>query len=241
MSFESQIVEFRPKLLRYAMSLCHNVDTAEDLVQTTLLSALTHRDKFATGTNLHAWLSTILRNTYFTAFRKKGREIRESDLPEGSMPVRSVSGNQESAFHMLEVEAVIEKHFPETWKRHVQQLIQGNSYVEMAKAESVAEGTIKSRVNRLRVFLRDTLENSATPLGRPKKSAKGSREQKRVFRSSAENIVSQEKAIAPSQAVSMRMAQASRGAIVHCGRYKQDVLLSVRSGVQIRSTRLHRV
>ena len=56
-----------PSLRAFASSLCHQRAEADDLVQDTLIKAWTHRAKFEMGTNLRAWLFTILRNTYYTA------------------------------------------------------------------------------------------------------------------------------------------------------------------------------
>src|ERR1700680_2947788 len=59
-----------PTLRAFAFSLCGNFDRADDLVQETLLKAWQHLDHFEEGTNLRAWLFTILRNTYFSEIRR---------------------------------------------------------------------------------------------------------------------------------------------------------------------------
>ena len=63
-----------PALRAFARSLTRNRTEADDLVQETLLKALSNIDKFDPGTNLRAWLFTILRNTYYTDIRKRRRE-----------------------------------------------------------------------------------------------------------------------------------------------------------------------
>ena len=68
-----------PNLRAFAISLTGDPHVANDLVQETLLKAWSNRDKFAPGTNLKAWLFTILRNTYFSDFRKKRREVQDVD------------------------------------------------------------------------------------------------------------------------------------------------------------------
>ena len=58
---------------------CGNFDRADDLVQETLLKAWQHLDHFKEGTNLRAWLFTILRNTYFSELRRRRREVEDVD------------------------------------------------------------------------------------------------------------------------------------------------------------------
>src|ERR1700758_3368644 len=68
-----------PSLRAFAISLCGNVDRADDLVQETLLRALANIDSFEPGTNLPAWLFTILRNLFRSEYRKRRREVEDSD------------------------------------------------------------------------------------------------------------------------------------------------------------------
>ena len=68
-----------PNLRAFAISLAGNVDRADDLVQDTILRAWTHYDQFQPGTNLQAWLFTILRNLFHSEFRKRRREIEDPD------------------------------------------------------------------------------------------------------------------------------------------------------------------
>src|SRR5215471_6239810 len=68
-----------PSLRAYAISLCRNVDRADDLVQETLLRAWAHADSFEAGTNMSAWLFTILRNAFHSEYRKRRREVPDGD------------------------------------------------------------------------------------------------------------------------------------------------------------------
>ena len=68
-----------PGLRAFAISLSGKVDRADDLVQETLLKAWQNLDKFEEGTNLRAWLFTILRNSYFSELRKRRREDEDVD------------------------------------------------------------------------------------------------------------------------------------------------------------------
>src|SRR3954467_11947370 len=68
-----------PNLRAFALSLTHNVTYADDLVQDTILRAWANLDRFEVGTNLQAWLFTILRNSFYSQHRKKRREVEDPD------------------------------------------------------------------------------------------------------------------------------------------------------------------
>src|ERR1700731_3212456 len=68
-----------PMLRKFALSLCGTIDGAEDLVQETFLQAIANIDKFHPGTNLSAWLVTILRNRFLGQCRKRRREVEDVD------------------------------------------------------------------------------------------------------------------------------------------------------------------
>src|SRR5476649_1807500 len=68
-----------PSLRAFAISLCGNVDRADDLVQETMLRALANIDSFQPGTNMPAWLFTILRNHFRSEYRKRRREVEDAD------------------------------------------------------------------------------------------------------------------------------------------------------------------
>ena len=76
-SWRDEVVALIPALRAFAWSLSHNRSDADDLVQDTLVKAWSNREKFERGTNLRAWLFTILRNTYYTAILRRRREVRD--------------------------------------------------------------------------------------------------------------------------------------------------------------------
>src|SRR5260370_15058923 len=76
-NWRDAVVELIPALRAFAWSLSHNASDADDLVQDTLIKAWTNREKFEPGTNLRAWLFTILRNTYYTNVLRRRREVRD--------------------------------------------------------------------------------------------------------------------------------------------------------------------
>ena len=78
-SFKSDLLGAIPGLRAFAVSLTQNSDRADDLVQETLVKAWDKQDSFQPGTNLKAWLFTILRNEFYSQMRKRGREVQDSD------------------------------------------------------------------------------------------------------------------------------------------------------------------
>jgi RNA polymerase sigma-70 factor, ECF subfamily len=78
-AIRDQVLATVPSLRAFAISLCGNIDRADDLVQETLLRALAHIDSFQPGTNMPAWLFTILRNLFRSEYRKRRREVEDTD------------------------------------------------------------------------------------------------------------------------------------------------------------------
>jgi RNA polymerase sigma-70 factor, ECF subfamily len=123
-------------------------ERADDLVQETLLKAWAHLDSFQEGTNLRAWLFTILRNAYISALRKKRREVEDADGKQAA--TLSVAPAQQSHIDMQDVRAALDLIPPDQREALVLVGAAGLSYEEAAEIVGCAVGTIKSRVNRAR-------------------------------------------------------------------------------------------
>jgi RNA polymerase sigma-70 factor, ECF subfamily len=144
-----------PSLRAFAISLSGQVDRADDLVQDTLLRALANIDRFERGTNLNAWLFTILRNLFHSEYRKRRREVED---PDGSYAARlTVHPEQGSRLDFEDFRTALAKLPPD--QREALLLIgaSGFSYEEAAQICECAVGTIKSRVNRARSRLAQLL------------------------------------------------------------------------------------
>ena len=76
---KEDILRAVPRLRAFAISLTGNIDQADDLVQEAIVRGLSHLNKFTPGTNMQAWLLTILRNQFHTAYRKRRREVEDPD------------------------------------------------------------------------------------------------------------------------------------------------------------------
>jgi len=147
-------------LRAFAVSLCGDRDRADDLVQETLFKAWNHLDSFKEGTNLKAWLFTILRNTYFSERRKRKREVEDAD---GSYAARlSSKPEQQGHMEMRDFQAALSQLPDDQREALVLVGAAGFSYEEAAEISKCAVGTIKSRVNRARNRLADMLQLGET-------------------------------------------------------------------------------
>jgi RNA polymerase sigma-70 factor (ECF subfamily) len=150
-------------LRAFAVSLCGDRDRADDLVQETLFKAWNHLDSFKEGTNLKAWLFTILRNTYFSERRKRKREVEDAD---GSYAARlSSRPEQPGHMEMRDFQAALSQLPDDQREALVLVGAAGFSYEEAAEISKCAVGTIKSRVNRARNRLADMLQLDDTEDG----------------------------------------------------------------------------
>lgn len=143
-------------LRAFAVSLCGDRERADDLVQETLFKAWNHFDSFQEGTNLKAWLFTILRNTYFSERRRKKREVEDVD---GSYAARLSSiPEQHGHMDMRDFQEALSDLPDDQREALVLVGAAGFSYEEAAEISGCAVGTIKSRVNRARRRLAETLQ-----------------------------------------------------------------------------------
>jgi RNA polymerase sigma-70 factor (ECF subfamily) len=137
-----------PSLRAFAISLSGDVDRADDLVQDTLVRALANVHRFEPGTNLNAWLFTILRNLFHSEYRKRRREVVDAD---GSYAATlRTAPDQHAHLDFEDLRAALAK-LPQD-QREALLLVgaQGFAYDDAAAICGCAVGTIKSRVNRAR-------------------------------------------------------------------------------------------
>lgn len=154
-ALRKELLEMIPNLRAFAVSLSGSAERADDLVQETLMKAWAKFDTFEEGTNLRAWLFTILRNEFYSQVRKKGREVEDAD---GIYAARLAAQPAQSG-HMDMRDfraALITLPFDQ---REALILVgaSGFSYEEAADICRCAVGTIKSRVSRARTRLGEVL------------------------------------------------------------------------------------
>jgi len=147
-AFVDGIMASLKSLRAYALSLTHDVHHAEDLVQETVLKAISKQDKFEADTNLQAWLFTILRNQFFSIHRKTQREVEDADGAHAATLV--TIPDQEDHIVVQDLEAALAK-LPQDQREAILLIgVEGMAYEEVAEALGVKVGTVKSRVNRAR-------------------------------------------------------------------------------------------
>jgi RNA polymerase sigma-70 factor (ECF subfamily) len=147
----NDLIAFMPNLRAFALSLCGQHERADDLVQETLLKAWSHLDSFQEGTNLRAWLFTILRNAFYSEMRKRRREVE--DAGDKMAESLSVAPAQQGHVDMQDLRTALDLLPPHQREAIVLVGAAGMSYEEAAEIAKCAVGTMKSRVNRARVKL----------------------------------------------------------------------------------------
>ena len=145
-SWRDEVVGLIPALRAFAWSLSHNGSDADDLVQDTLIKAWSNRDKFEPGTNLRAWLFTILRNTYYTSVLRRRREVRD-EMGEYAGALKTPP-TQDWSVALRALQEALQQLPVEHREALILVGAAGLSYEEAAEICGCALGTIKSRVNR---------------------------------------------------------------------------------------------
>ena len=144
-----------PDLRASAFLLCGSKDRADDLVQDTVLSAWAHLDDFQAGTNMGAWLFTIMRNRFRTDYRKSRRWVQDVN---GQYAERLTSKPEQEGWSISADLRYALAQLP-AYQREALILVgaKGLSLVEAAAVCGCEVGTIKSRTNRARARLVELL------------------------------------------------------------------------------------
>lgn len=159
--FTAELTRLQPTLKALTHRFTHNKEESQDLVQDTLLRALTYRDKFRKDTNLKGWLFTIMRNTYINNYRKAQREKTSRDnskelyylnvedehtfnRPQDTMEFKEIWENANS----------IKEDLLTPFKMHTT----GYKYEEISKELGIPIGTVKNRIFHARKEIQSKLE-----------------------------------------------------------------------------------
>jgi RNA polymerase sigma-70 factor (ECF subfamily) len=150
-----ELVEHLPALRAFAVSLTRDSVAADDLVQDAIVKAWKNIDRFTPGTNLRAWLFTILRNTFYSDRRRMRREVPDTD---GVLAATlSEKPGHDGALAFANFLTAFEKLPDEQREALILVGASGFTYEEAAITCGVAVGTVKSRVNRARNRLLELL------------------------------------------------------------------------------------
>jgi len=158
--FSDLLVDNAGFLKPFAVNLTKNNETANDLYQETLYKALANKEKYHTGTNIKAWLFTIMRNIFINDYRRnaKRRTVFDSTPEDYLINLRqvSVTNSAESTLRQKEIEAAIEG-LPETFKVPFRLYFEGYKYQEISDYLQEPLGTIKSRIHFARKLLKEQI------------------------------------------------------------------------------------
>lgn len=158
-------IEFNEMLLSnadflkpFAINLTRDTEAANDLYQETLYKALANHDKYNAGTNIKAWLFTIMRNIFINNYRRKAKQKTIFDNTPNDFLINqkqaSVANNAEITLRVKEIKSAIQQ-LPEIFKTPFLLYFDGYKYNEIAKVLQEPLGTIKSRIHFARKLLKE--------------------------------------------------------------------------------------
>jgi RNA polymerase sigma-70 factor (ECF subfamily) len=143
-----------------AISLTRDTDNANNLIQETLYKALSNKDKYQSGTNIRAWLSTIMRNTFINEYRRRSlsRKIFSQTAVDNYSGAneRLVNNEAETNISLKEIKKEISS-LPDIFRLPFLLYFEGYRYDEIAKKMDEPLGTIKSRIHFARKLLKSKL------------------------------------------------------------------------------------
>lgn len=166
----SMAIDFTRALLKdaeflkpFAITLTRDNETAKDLFQETLFRALANKDKYNVGTNIKAWLFTIMRNIFINNYRRKAKQqtIFDNTANDFLLDYNQVTAtnNAESSLKVKEINAAI-YNLPEIFRSPFLLYFDGFKYHEIAKMLQEPLGTIKSRIHFARKLLKSQIERN---------------------------------------------------------------------------------
>ncbi len=157
-TLRDDLVKSIPSLRAFAISLCHNRTEADDLVQETLIRAWNNLSNFQEGTNLKAWLFTILRNNFYNGLRRQKHQNEYARTMDSSQFV--VQASQDKTLEFGDVMRNLGDLPPDQREALILVTVENMSYEEVALICACPIGTVKSRVNRARARLEALMEGA---------------------------------------------------------------------------------
>ena len=161
-----RLVEFLPNLRRFAISLCHSRELADDLVQAACERAIVAADSFAPDTRFDAWMFRILRNLWIDHLRRARTAGPQEEIEKAhDVSVPSGEAATHARMELMEVVAALQKLPEEQREVLVLVCVEELSYRDTADVLSIPIGTVMSRLHRGRRLLRDLLADYARERG----------------------------------------------------------------------------
>lgn len=159
LSFPDQVSKFSPSLFPFALSLTRKQDEAQELLQETIYRALAAQEKFVPGTNLKAWLYTIMKNIFINNYRRRVRRKMVDELPVEEAPLNQTqNASPNLALQNMAIEDMLTaiETLKVEYKTPFMMHFNGFKYHEIAEHLSLPIGTVKSRLHfARRVLQRD--------------------------------------------------------------------------------------
>ena len=160
LEFNQLLLQNADFLKPFAVNLTRDTEAANDLYQETLYKALANRDKYNVGTNIKAWLFTIMRNIFINNYRRKAKQKTIFDNTPNEFLINqkqaTVSNAAESDMRIKEINAAI-KGLPEIFRTPFLLYFDGYKYNEIADVLHEPLGTIKSRIHFARKLLKEQI------------------------------------------------------------------------------------
>ena len=168
--FNTQVLRQTTSLKMYALNFTRDSEDANDLVQDTVLKAITYYNKFKEGTNLKGWLYTIMKNTFINNYRrvvKMNSFITKSDeIPSAHLLFSSTLNLGEGKFVMQDIQNAMGKLQNEYYVPF-NMYFEGFKYHEIAEQLKIPIGTVKTRIHVARKILRSNLKSYDKGMGKP--------------------------------------------------------------------------
>jgi RNA polymerase sigma factor (sigma-70 family) len=146
LEFNNQVVSLNKMLYHFALSLTRDTENAQDLCQETLLKAYLHRSKYSPGTNLKAWLYTIMKNTFFNSSK---RQKKTNDIFYYDEDISIINNKShlsvEEYYNVYEINKAIDG-LKDLYKIPFKLFVEGFKYDEIGKKLNIPQGTVKSRI-----------------------------------------------------------------------------------------------
>lgn len=160
--FNTRVLDLTKSLKPFALKLTRDMDDAQDLIQETMFRAFSNEDKFEEGTNLKAWLFTIMKNIFINNYRKKVKRNTLIDTTDNMYYINSsaslTENGAEASFVMNDIQAAVlglANEFRVPFMMH----FKGYKYHEIAEKLNLPLGTVKSRIFFARKALKDQLKS----------------------------------------------------------------------------------
>ena len=160
LEFGYKIDNLTSSLKPYAIKLTKDKDEADDLLQETIFKAYSNRDKFQEGTNLKAWMYTIMRNTFITNYQRMIRRKTFIDTTENNHFINTSSKLDNRAvgnFALNDANTAIDK-LKDMYKVPFTMYFKGFKYHEIAEKLEIPIGTVKNRIHIARKELKEVLK-----------------------------------------------------------------------------------